>query len=213
MPTLFTLIKREIQDNIVYFLGAIVLSLIIVTCVISATYNIGSEEASVLAVGLSIPVIVVLIIGFTAIGVSQMYTDRNKRISSFLSTLPVTRSQILTARIAAGILAILTFFGPLMITTVILYQLFAPPIPVFKGLFIDMYTVTILTALACYCIGLQTGWTAGKLLPSLGGVVLACVFISIIIVKGFGSQASSILILFIIASVISIRQKFMSTPL
>jgi hypothetical protein len=213
MLKIITLIKREIYDHIAYFIGAIVLSLILITCIISAAYYSNSEGAPIFAIGLSTPVIVILIIGFTAIGVSQIYTDKNRRISAFLSTLPVTRDQILTARIFAGILAILTLFVPLTITTVILYQLLVPPVPIFKGLFIDMYTVTLLTALACYCIGLQTGWTTGKLLPILGGVVLACFFISIIIVKGFSSQASLILILFIIASLIRIRQKFISTSL
>ena len=213
MLKMLTLIKREIYDHIAYFIGAIVLSLILITCIISAVCYSNSEDAPIFAIGLSTPVIVILIIGFTAIGVSQMYTDRNRRISAFLSTLPVTRDQILTARIITGILAILTLFMPLAIMTIILYKLVAPPIPIYKGLFFNIFTLTIIMSVACYCIGLQTGWTTGKLLPTLGGVVLTCVFVSIIIIKGFGPHVWLLLIVFIIASVIRIRQKFMNTPL
>jgi len=220
---MLTLIKREIYDNIAYFAGAIVFSLIIIIIMLSAAYaryNLPPEEApafaiglSALAIGLSLPVIVILTIGFTAMGVSQMYIDRNRKISAFISTLPVTRGRILTARIIAGILAILTFFLPLIITTIIICRLFAPQIPIIDGLFFDIYTVTLLTFFACYCVGLQTGWKSGRLVPTLGGLFLACVLVPIFIIKGFDSQVLLLLIIFIIASVIRIRQKFMSTSL
>jgi len=213
MLKMLTLIKREIYDHIAYFIGAIVLSMILIICIISATYRSDSEDAPIFAIVLSIPVIVILIIGFTSMGVSQMYTDRNRRISAFLLTLPVTRGRILTARVVAGILAILTLFLPLIITTIILYGLLAPSILTLKGMFFDIYTVLMLTALACYCIGLQAGWMTGKVLPPLVGLILTFVFATIIIIKGFGPQAWLLLIIFIIASVVRIRQKFMKTPL
>ena len=213
MLKMLTLIKREIYDHIAYFLGAIALSIILITCIISAAYRSDSEEAPIYAIGLSIPVIVILIIGFTSMGISQMYTDKNKRISAFLLTLPVTRGRILTARVVAGILAILTFFLPLIITTIILYGLLAPPIPAYKEMVFDIYTTIMLTALACYCIGLQAGWLTGKVLPPLVGFIITFVFATIIIIKGFGPQVWLLLIIFIIASVVRIRQKFMNASL
>ena len=213
MLKMLTLIKREIYDHIAYFLGAIIFSMILIICMISATHRSDDYDAPELAVVLSFPVIVILIIGFTSMGVSQMYTDKNKRISAFLLTLPVTRGRILTARIITGILAILTLFLPMIITTIILYGLLVPPVPVFKGMIFDIYTTIILTALACYCIGLQTGWMTGRALPPLAGLILTFVFASIIIIKGFGPEIQLILITFVIASVIRIRQKFMNTPL
>jgi hypothetical protein len=211
---MLTLIKREIYDNIAYFVAAIILSLIIIIITLSAaTYNFDPEEAPVFAIGLSLPVIVILVIGFTSMGVSQMYIDKNKKISAFLSTLPVTRGRILTARIIAGILAILTFFLPVIITSSIVYRLFTPPIPIYEGIFFDIYTVTLLTSFACYCIGLQTGWKTGKLIPTMGGLFLTCVLVPIIIIKGFDLQVSLLLIIFIIASLIRISLNFMTTPL
>jgi len=209
---MFTLIKREIEDNIVYFIGAGVISGILVVLSILA---ITAHEASapIVFVGLWIPAIVVLIIGLPGMGVTQMYTDRTRRISAFLCGLPVTRGQILTARIITGILAILTLLVPLIITAVILLSFYAIPVPIYSGYFFDIFTVTFLMSLACYCLGLQTGWTSSRVTPTLGGVALSFVLVPLILVKGFGLHIAVMLLLFIIASLVRTWHKFTSTPL
>jgi len=164
-------------------------------------------------VGLSIPAIVVLIIGFPGMGASQMYTDRSRKISTFLTGLPVTRCQILTARIITGILAILVVLVPLIITGIILRRLFAPPIPIFPSLIFDISAATFLLGFACYCLGLQSGWTTSRITPTLGSIILTCIFVPLIIVKGFSTQIKIILLLFIIASLIRTWQKFKHTAL
>jgi len=209
---MFTLIKREIEDHLVYFLGAIIISAVLTALLTSAIYYDEPGESSVF-VALSIPVIIVLIIGFSGMGVSQMYTDKNRKISTFLSSLPVTRCQILTARIITGILAILVVLVPLTVAGTILWRLFTPPIPVFPGLIFDLSVVTFLMGFACYCLGLQTGWTTSRITPSLGGIILTCVFVPLIIIKDFGPQIKIILLLFIIASLIRTWQKFKHTAL
>ena len=212
MLKMLTLIKREMQDHFAYFSGAFILSAIIIMILIPIAYNPSGVPLSY-PIGILLTTIVILVIGFAGMGISQMHMDKNRRISAFLSTLPVTRDQILTARIIAGILTILTLLVPLTITTIILCKLLTPPIPIYEGLLLDIFKVILLTALACYCIGLQTGSAAGKLLAPFGGLLLAGILVLIIIIKGFGLQASFILIIFIIASVIRIRQKFLSTSL
>ena len=209
---MFTLIKREIEDNIVYFIGAGVISGILVVLSILA---ITAHEASapIVFVGLWIPAIVVLIIGLPGMGVTQMYTDRNRRISAFLCGLPVTRGQILAARIITGILAILTLLVPLIITAVVLLSFYAIPVPIYSGYFFDIFTVTFLMSLACYCLGLQTGWTSSRVTPTLGGVALAFVLVPLIFVKGFGLHIAVFLLLFIIASLVRTWHRFMSTSL
>jgi len=209
---MFTLIKREIEDHIVYFIGAAVLSAILIALLTSAMYHTEPGDHSVF-IGLSIPVIVVLIIGCTAMGVSQIYTDRTRKISTFLSGLPVTRGRILIARIITGILAILTVLLPLTITGMALWRLFEPPIPIYSGVIFDTFMVTFLTGFACYCIGLQTSWTSSKITPTLGGLVLTCILVPLILVKGFGLHAQVILVLFIVTSLIRTWQKFMSTAI
>lgn len=209
---MFTLIKREIEDHLVYFIGAIILSAVLVALLTSAIYYDDPGEGTVF-VGLSIPAIVVLIIGFPGMGASQMYTDRSRKISTFLSSLPVTRCQILTARIITGILAILVVLVPLTVTGTILWRLFTPQIPIFPGLIFDLSVVTFLMGFACYCLGLQTGWTTSRITPSLGGIILTCIFVPLIIIKGFGPQIKIILLLFIAASLIRTWQKFKHTAL
>jgi len=209
---MFTLIKREIEDHIAYFIGAIILSAVLTALLASAVYYNEASERPVF-IGLSIPAIVVLIIGFASMGVSQMYTDRSRKLSAFLSSLPVTRSRILIARIITGILAILVVLLPLTITGTILWRLFAPPIPIFPGLIFDISVTAFLMAFACYCIGLQTGWTSSRITPTLGGLLLTGILVPLIVVKGFGLQIKIILIVFIVASLIRIWQKFTSTAL
>ncbi len=209
---MFTLIKREIQDHLVYFIGAVILSAILIALLVSAMYHTEAGDSPVF-IGLSIPVIVILIIGFSGMGATQMYTDRTRKISTFLSTLAVRRRQILLARIITGILAIPTVLVPLTITAMILWRLFAPPIPVYAGVVSEIFAVTFLMGLACYCIGLLTGWTSSKITPTLGGLVLTFVLVPVILVKGFGSHAIIVLILFIGASLVHTWQKFMSTSI
>jgi len=184
-----------------------------IAILVFASYSIDSQEANAICIVVAIPIIIVFVFGATGMGVSQMYFDRNKKISAFLSTLPVTRSKILTARICAGILAISLFFLPLIITTWILHPLLALPVPILDNVFFDIYSVGLLMVVACYCIGLQTGWTTSRILPSLGGFLLTCILVTIIIAKGLNIQISLLLIIFIIASIIRVRQTFTSTSL
>jgi len=209
---MFTLIKREIEDHIAYFIGAIILSAVLTALLASAFYYNEPGEQPVF-IGLSIPVIVVLIIGCSGMGVSQMYTDRTRKISAFLSGLPVTRGRILIARIITGILAILIVLLPLTVTAQILWRLFAPPIPIYSGMIFDISVTAFLMAFACYCLGLQTGWTSSRITPTLGGLVLTVILVPLILVKGFGLQIKIMLIVFIVASLIRTWQKFRSTAL
>ena len=210
---MLTLIKREIYDNMVYFIAALILSLMMIVILISISLIIDAKEMPNFTVVCLAPVIIIFLLGLTGMGVSQMYTDRNRRISAYLSTLAVTRVQIFIARIGAGILAILLFIVPQIITTSILYKLFMPSIQTFESIFFDIYTVAFLAALSFYCIGLQTGWTSSRLIPALGALPYVCIFATLIIVKGIGMQTLLLLILFIAASLIRIRQNFISTPL
>ena len=211
---MFTLIKREIEDHIAYFLGAAVSSAALIAISISLIYYYDPKKPPVFSIGLGIPsVLIVIMVGLCGMGVTQMYTDRTRRISAFLSALPVTRGQILAAKIFTGILAILTLLVPLTVTAVVLLRLFTPSIPMYPGLIFDMFIVTFLMSFACYCLGLLTGWTSGKITPTLGGVALSFVLVPLILIKGFGLHIVVILLLFIIASLVLTRHNFTSTSL
>jgi ABC-type transport system involved in multi-copper enzyme maturation permease subunit len=209
---MFTLIKREIEDHLVYLIGAGIVSAILAVLSILIVFEDNSVAPGVFFFPLNLVAIVVMV-GLCGMGVSQMYTDRSRRISAFLSTLPVTRDQILIARIITGILVILTFLMPLTITALVLCSLFTSPIPMYPGLIFYLFIVIFLMSFACYCLGLQTGWTSNKVIPTMGGLVLALVLFTLTLVKGFGLHIVIILLLFITASIARTRHRFMSTPL
>jgi len=211
---MYALIKREIQDHIVYFIGAAVFSAIFIIMTISIlhNYNLRRQPPAFLIV-LGIPSLTIVIFGICAMGSTQMYLDRSKKISALLSTLAVSRNRILLARIITGILAILLLFVPLTISSGILLRLFAPPVPLFTGMVFEISVVVFLMAFACYCIGLQTGWNSNPLTPSLGALFLTCILVPLILIKGFGVHIVVILVLFIVASLIRTWHTFMKTSL
>ncbi len=217
---MFTLIKREIRDHIAYFILAAVLSAIIIMAsipIISVYESINRQgyknRVPEFTVGIGVPTLAIVIIGFCGLGAAQMYLDRTRKISAFLSTLAVSRSRILLERIITGILVILTLLVPLTVTAATLLRLYVPPVLIYPGMVLEVFTVIFLMAFACYCIGLQTGWTSGKITPTLGGIALTCIFVPLIIVKGFGPHIVVILVLFIIASLIRTWHTFMTTSL
>ncbi|MCP4261097.1 MAG: hypothetical protein GY774_26870 [Planctomycetes bacterium] len=215
---MFTLIKREIRDHIVYFLGAAVLSAIFIVITISIIsryepFKRARYDHGEISLGIGVPVTAIVVIGICGLGVSQMYLDRSRKISAFLSTLAVSRGRILLAKIITGILVILTLLVPVTVTAVVLLRLFVPPVLIYPGIVFEIFIAVFLMAFSCYCIGLQTGWTSGKVTPTLGGIVLAGIFVPLILIKGIGLQIVVILVLFIIASLIRIRHTFMTTSL
>jgi len=210
---MLTLIKREIRDHVVYFFASVIFAGILISISLTPISESGRVYREVSSLGIVITITAIVIFGFFAMGAGQMYTDKNRKISAFLSTLPVSRSRILIARILTGMLAILTLIVPQVIVTIILLRLFAPPVPVYSGFIAEIFAGIFLMAFACYCIGLQAGWSSSSILPAMGGLGLACILVSLILIKGFGLHIIVILILFITASLIRIWHLFTSTSL
>ncbi|MFZ2146686.1 MAG: hypothetical protein WAV28_05640 [Sedimentisphaerales bacterium] len=210
---MLALIKREIQDHIVYFIGAAVFSTVFIIISFSLVHEYNPKEGPVFSIGLGVPAATIVIFGICAMGATQMYLDRTRKISALLSTLAVSRNQILLARVITGILVILILFVPLSITAGILVRLFSPPIPMFTGMVFEISVTVYLMAFAIYCIGLQTGWNSNPVTPSLGALFLTCIFIPLILIKGFGVHIVVILVLFIVASLIRTWHTFMKTSL
>ena len=210
---MLALIKREIEDHIVYFLGAAGSSASLIAIAIHSAYALHDDKPPYL---ISVyPVFVIIsMLGFCSMGVTQMYTDRTRKISSFLSTLAATRRRILIAKIVAGTLAILTLLVPLAVTAVVLLRVFARPLQIYySGLVFEMSAVIFLMTFACYCLGLQNGWSSSKMTPTLGSLVLVCILVPMIIIKGFSLHTVVILLLVIAASLVRTWYKFMSTSL
>jgi len=212
---MLTLIKREIWDHIVYFLGAAIFSAVFAfITIVVVRESLEDTRTAVYAMTLFLPVIITAALGFTAMGASQMYIDKLKKVSALLVTLPVSRAQILIARIVTGILAILTFLVPLFITVVVMLRVVSPSelrYQVYRGIVFEVSGVIFLMSAAFYCIGLQAGWTVNKFTPTLGALVLTCILVPLIVIKGCELQLAVILMLFIIASLVRTWSKFMRT--
>ena len=210
---MFALIKREIQDHLVYFIAAPVLSALLIIVTVEAVFSYDSRNPPVVAIGLGVALGAIVTFGICGMGAGQMYLDKTRRISAFLTMLPVSRNKILLARIAAGILAILILLVPLAVAAAFLVRISTPPIPLYSGMVLDISTTTFLLALACYCIGLQTGWNPSVLTPSLGSLGLTCIFVLLVVIKGFGPEINVILVLFIAASLYRTLHNFSFTSL
>lgn len=210
---MFALIKREIQDHLVYFIAALVCSGLLAIVLTQAVFSYDSRNPPVVAIGLGVALGAIVTFGTCGMGAGQMYLDKTRRISAFLTTLPVSRNKILLARVAAGILAILILLVPLAVAAIFLVRTFTPPIPLYSGMVLEISTTTFLLTLACYCIGLQTGWNPSAIAPSLGALGLTCIFMLLVVVKGFGAEIVVILVLFITASLLRTWHNFSTTPL
>ena len=205
MRTLFTLIKRQIIDGAAYFAAATIfatiLSLVILIVALKCKfYDLLHTPFHTTALFIPLPLLIAL--SFCARGIAQTYTDRTKGISTMLSVLPITHSQMSLAYIISGIILIMTILIPVATTLVVLCMLKRPLIPPFWELISDICIGIFLMALACYCLGLQMGCITETFTLALGALPLATFLILLLLIKGFGTQLNVILLLFIMASLL-----------
>lgn len=211
--TMLALIKREITDHLVYFIGAVAISTLFIIIAVSIAYSAERTDKRTVATVLLILLTFISALGITGMGSAQMYTDKNKKISALLSILTTTRRHIFVARILTGLAAILILLLPVAITVQILIHLLTPPLPLYDGIVRDIFFVSLLISFACYCLGLQTGWSSSKIAPTLGALVLTLILLTLLAIKGFGLHIVVILLAFIICSLVHTWNRFMSTPL
>ena len=209
---MFTLIKREVIDNIMFFIAAALFAAIFVA--IMFTMNLGDEmeEGRLIAITALFPVAGAVFIGLSWMGATQMHMDRTKKIYAVLFTKPVSRSQVLFAKIITGLLAILVLLLPVFATAAFLlknhdaeeFEL------LFPGIFIPIAIGVEMLFFGCYCLGLACGLSPNKIIPAFGGVILSALLVPIIFIKGFGFEALSILILFVCLCLLFVWKRFLS---
>jgi len=186
MRALLTLIKRQLVDNTVYFLAAIIFSVVLVVAILSITF---SEEFLDLSLNTIILIIIMPIlfgIGSYILGVIQTYSDKTSGITQLLSVLPVTNDRIFFARLITCILVILTLFGPLVITGAILWEFFGPPDWLYHNWLGGTFIGLSLASLACYCLGLIAAQRTETFTSALRALPLVPILMLLIVIKGFG---------------------------
>ncbi len=206
---MLTLISRELQDNFVYIMlaGLVTVGTVIIA-VLTAIWGI-VWAGPMIALGM-MPLLLAL---FSMLGAAQMYTDRANRISALLATSAATRSCILAARILAGAVIILAMLVPLLITTVAIAHLTGAPLELYWRTIAQVSTTVALTGFACYCVGLLLGWTANKVFPALGVLFGILLVMLLVVVKGAGMPAITLLLLFCIAALLRVWYRFTSISL
>ena len=195
---MFALIKREIEDNIVFYLMFAILSLggsaLMLGLAFCGDLEYPGDKWSLIIPGLLFTAVGLL--GVSTLGSSQMYVDRTRKVSAFLSGLAVTRGRLFAAKITAGAIGILLMIGPIVIAAMITVEKFAVPIPVRWEVFREVTLVVFLVYLSGYSMGLVVGWAITKFNPGLLAIALTILFLPFVIVKGFGPEAAGWLVLF-----------------
>jgi len=215
---MWTLIKREIEDHIMYYLVTWVGAVFVIALYLFQGY--GYDNFADLEVGLPRIMYVVMWIPIcflslcvSSFGCNQMQTDKTRKISSFLFMLATGRKQILFARLISGILFFVVPIATLALTNIIVLQLQPRLVPVNYHLLNNMFVTAVLINLACYAVGLQLGWSNKKNLPKLASITLSIILIGLIVIKGFGPQIWLLLAVVTAASLTLTWKKFISTPL
>ena len=215
---MWTLIKREIRDHWLHIILPAIIIFIALTVLISQMLYLYRKDIPIMGLPEDLLAIywvpIVLIPAFTVIlGVTQIYSDRNRKISAFLLSQPTSRVKLLAAKLIAGLIWIACVTLPFILTSVIVLTIMPPLLPGGKILLIKLIITAGLVNLACYSIGLMCGWGTNKYIPNLFAIILATPLLALLIIKGFGLETHSLLIVVTIVALLKTTNKFMATSL
>ena len=180
---MITLIKREITDMAVYLLASAVAAMGFACVLVLPVFDIRIDIRFTIFWLVSLPLL--SIAGAAGLGVSQMYFDRMRGVSTFLCTHSVRKEHVFTARCIAGLVIILVWFVPAFLTVKWTFAYHWPDIFPLRVMFYKISAVYFLGLLAAYSLGLSRGWTSSKIMPSLGTLALLLPLMTLVIIKGF----------------------------
>ncbi|HPS56111.1 MAG TPA: hypothetical protein PLP05_10975 [Sedimentisphaerales bacterium] len=214
---MYTLIKREIEDNAIIFIIGLAMTLSLV-CWLSTEVAMNTPTKVPIGLDQGMYNIFVFLIPITAflanaLGAAQMYKDKNQKISAFLLTLATTRNKIISARIIAGIIWILMVIAPIAVTEFILVQVFPILIPYPKTLIIKLFVTMFVVSLCCYSVGLAVGDNKRRNLSQILCGIITIIILALIPIKGFGVDITVMLIILTAALLGKVWQKFSSAAL
>jgi ABC-type transport system involved in multi-copper enzyme maturation permease subunit len=203
---------REIEDNRVFFFGVLLLAVIFSVLFVWQLYYCTTDDGPFILLPILNAIFGTLI--FCAMGAAQMYWDRTRKISALLATLAVSRNQIFIARVFTGFLLVLIGLVPLAGTTITaVFTRTIEPSHDVRLIYPEVAIPVFLLGFACYCIGLQAGWTSNKIAPTLGSLGMSIILITVVLIKGFGWEIYTILVLLIAACLIRAWHTFSRAPL
>ena len=206
---MLSLIAREIRDNLVGVTLPFIISAGTIGLMVYAFFWDIGDGAFV------IPALLMLLsfVAFCGLGAGQMYGDRANRVSALLATLAATRNRIFVARVIVGAVTVCAALVPVALAVVVLLNLHVVHLEFHVRTILEVSITAVLVGFACYCIGLQVGWTTSKARLFFGSILLTAVVTSIIWAKGFGPWTMLLLLLFIAATLVHAWHTFTSTSL
>jgi hypothetical protein len=140
---------------------------------------------------------VLLCILLLAVGANRMVFDRANGISTFYTSHLITRGQVFIMRLLLGAMFVVLFYIPLecwFVWRLLQWHAAAseyPPVEKLGG----MMFFLLLFLMGCYNLGMKTGLYNKRLTYILGTACLGALFLSFIVLKGFGSEAAVILVI------------------
>jgi hypothetical protein len=198
---MWALIRREIEEVWVYYLLMILFAGILIILMVSNTLYGKGWDSDGNTVCLSFGSVASCML-FAALGVTQMYGDRMKKISAFLATQAVCRRHLFFAKLAAGVLLAVIFYAAVGGTVWFLSRAYGHP-GFSGGRFLIRFSVSaFVMSLGCYTLGLSMGWTSGKIFPTLGTLVLVFILLTLLLIKGQDLHLHFLLVLFIVSTLI-----------
>jgi hypothetical protein len=218
LRALAILTKRQMADDGPYLVAALLIpvALIFATAVWAFFDNPDAgmnRYLPVPTVCLLAALVVLICTGSYLFGVRQVHADQASGISPMLSSLSVTKGQILLARTTTGILFLLVVlvFLAFVITGAVLFDILPGRTWVRTGLtewpflfLIDtagnVLVTVFLVALASHYLGLRRASTTSTLLTALDSLPLVLVLFLLVIIKGF-TPLSVILLVLLIAGI------------
>ncbi len=183
---MMTLIKRELTDMSLFLLASAAAATAFAAVLIMPVFDIRMNRDFWEFLVTCLPVMSVVFAA--ALGVSQMYFDRMRGVSTFLCTHSVRKEHIFAARCIAGLIIILVWFVPAFLAVQWTFAYHWPVIFPALAIFHKISAVFFLGLLAAYSLGLSRGWTSGKIMPTLGTLVLLLPLMTLVIVKGFCAE-------------------------
>ena len=185
---MFTLFMREIKAILLYVVFPLLIAVLIAANIVTRMILENNITIGIPSMYYKGQWYLLFFLPFISagIGAAQVYSDRNKGISTFLATMATTRWQILSARIAAGLLWIAIVFAPLVLVDIVLLIVYPQLVPIDSKFLWQTFAMAFLVNVATYCTGLLMGWNTRKYLPILGSLVLCLPLIALIVIKGFG---------------------------
>ena len=214
---MWTLFKREFEDIWFYLLAAILLvgGPIAMTELATAKHpGIGDEVLVGFLSGYVLLCILLLVVG-----ANRMVFDRANGISTFFAGHLTTRGRVFIVRLLLGVMFAALFYIPLgywFIWRFLRLLALTPITPsediLIRGLGGTMFFL-FLFLMGCYNLGLRMGLSNRRLLYILGSLCLGVILLSFVVLKGFGFEATVILLILNAAMIYSTWRDYFAIAL